>query len=257
MDWKRALRDRESRVRRFFDLLIIGLIILSLVTFAIETLPNLPQSAKRALHWFEIFTVTLFSIEYLMRIWIAKRKLSFIFSFFGIIDLLAILPFFLATGLNLDLRSIRALRLFRLVRLLKLARYSKAMQRFHRALGIAKEELVLFFGVALVLLYFAGVGIYYFEHQAQPDKFTSVFHGLWWALATLTTVGYGDVYPITAGGRFFTFLLLMISIGVFSVPAALLASTLSIARRDEEEWEAGKEKDARHQVGDKDHHDRS
>lgn len=99
---------------------------------------------------------------------------------------------------------------------------------------IAREELILFFGVALLLLYLTAVGIYYFEHEAQPDDFRSVFHGLWWALVTLTTVGYGDVVPITLGGRFFTFILLMIGLGIFSTPAGLLASALTMARQEDE-----------------------
>jgi voltage-gated potassium channel len=235
MEWKVALKDRHSRVRRWFDGAIIVLIILSLIAFAVETLPDLPGWAAQTLRVFEVLLVSLFTLEYAIRIWIAERKLGFIFSFFGIIDLLAILPFYVATGMNLDLRSLRAFRLIRLIRVLKLARYSRAVQRFHRALAIAREELVLFFCVAVIMLYLAATGIYHFEHAVQPENFKSVFHGLWWALVTLTTVGYGDAVPITFGGRFFTFVILMIGIGVFSVPAGLLASALSVARIEEEQ----------------------
>jgi voltage-gated potassium channel len=87
--------------------------------------------------------------------------------------------------------------------------------------------------VTIVLLYFAAVGIYYFENPAQPDAFVSVFHSLWWAVATLTTVGYGDVYPVTTGGRIFTFFILLIGLGIVSVPAGLVASALSKAREEE------------------------
>ena len=111
-----------------------------------------------------------------------------------------------------------------------MARYSKAIHRFHRAFLIAREEVVLFLVVALLLIYFSAVGIYYFENEAQPDKFASVFHSLWWSVATLTTVGYGDVYPITVGGRIFTAVVLIIGLGVVAVPAGLLASALSKAR---------------------------
>ena len=150
------------------------------------------------------------------------------FSFFGIIDLVSILPFYIAMGV--DLRTIRAFRLLRLFRALKLVRYSQAIQRFHQALKIAKEELILYFIVTLMLVYFSAVGIYFFENEAQPEKFQSVFHCLWWAVATLTTVGYGDVYPITVGGRFFTFIMLLLGLGIVAVPAGVVSSALQTAR---------------------------
>ena len=153
--------------------------------------------------------------------------------FFGLVDLVAILPFYIGTGV--DLRSIRAFRLLRLFRLLKLARYSRAMQRYHRAFIIAKEELVLFSVTALILFYLASVGIYHFEHVAQPEAFKSVFHSFWWAVTTLTTVGYGDAYPITLGGKIFTFFVLMIGLGFVAVPTGLFASALSAARSEEGE----------------------
>lgn len=162
----------------------------------------------------------------------ADNKLRFIFSFLGIIDLISILPFYFAIGI--DLRSIRAIRLFRLFRIFKLVRYNKAIQRFHHALVIAREEIILYLIMTLLLLYFASVGIYYFEHETQPDVFSSVFHSLWWAVATLTTVGYGDVYPITTGGRLFTFFILLIGLGIVSFPAGLVASALSRAHEMDE-----------------------
>lgn len=113
-------------------------------------------------------------------------------------------------------------------------RYSKAIQRFHRAFVIAREEIVLFLIVAAMMIFFAAVGIYYFEAEVQPDKFASIFHSLWWSVATLTTVGYGDVYPVTAGGKAFTGLVLIIGLGIVAVPAGLLASALSKARELEE-----------------------
>ena len=116
-----------------------------------------------------------------------------------------------------------------------MARYSKAIKRFHRAFLIAKEEIILFLIVAVMVMYFAAVGIYYFENEAQPKAFASVFHSLWWSVVTLTTVGYGDIYPITVGGRIFTFFVLIIGLGIVAVPAGLLASALSKARELEDE----------------------
>jgi voltage-gated potassium channel len=225
-------RDENGRASfGRFDFLIQFLIIVSLVDFAFETLPDLTQRTRRVLHCIEVFTIIVFTIEWIVRAAFSRPPKSYIFSFFGIVDLIAILPFYISTGI--DLRSIRAFRLLRLFRLLKLARYSKAMQRYHRAFIIAKEELVLFSITALILFYLSSVGIYYFEHVAQPEAFKSVFHSFWWAVTTLTTVGYGDAYPITLGGKIFTFFVLMIGLGFVAVPTGLFASALSTARSEE------------------------
>ncbi|MHC5135804.1 MAG: ion transporter, partial [Planctomycetota bacterium] len=174
---------------------------------------------------------SIFSIEYFLRVLVADKKIRFIFSFFGIIDLLAILPFYLRLGI--DLRSIRSIRMLRIFRMLKLARYSRAIHRLHRALNIIKQELVLFFATTCILLYLSAAGIYLFENTAQPEAFKSVFHSLWWATITLTTVGYGDIYPVTVGGKIFTFFVLMIGLGIVAVPTGLMASALSKAREEE------------------------
>ena len=122
--------------------------------------------------------------------------------------------------------------MLRVLRILKLAGYSKAMVGFGQALRNAKAQLVIFGFVALIVLYVAAAGIYYFEHQAQPQKFASMFHSFWWAVATLTTVGYGDVYPITAGGKVFTFVVLMWGLGLVAVPAGIIASSFSSLTRE-------------------------
>ncbi len=227
------VEQNDTRSGRIFDFVIQGLIVISLVTFSIETLPNHSPTTERWLYAIEVVIVSIFTAEYLLRLFLAKRKLAFVFSFFGIVDLLAIVPFYLASGV--DLRTIRAFRFLRLFRALKMVRYSKAIRRFHRAFVIAKEEIILFLAVTLLLLYFSAVGIYYFENEAQPDLFASVFHSLWWSVATLTTVGYGDIYPVTVGGKIFTFLVLLIGLGIVSVPAGLVASGLSKAREMEEQ----------------------
>ncbi|MEM8679547.1 MAG: ion transporter [Planctomycetota bacterium] len=213
--------------------MIQGLILLSLLAFSLDTLPNLSPTYRTYLRIFEIISVAIFTVEYLARFIVASPKSSFVFSFLGLVDLMAILPFYLSLGI--DLRSLRVFRLMRLFRLLKLARYSAAVQRFHRALLIAKEELVLFLFVAGSLIFVTAVGIYYFENQAQPEAFASVFHALWWSIVTLTTVGYGDVYPVTTGGKVFTFLMLLVGLGVVSVPAGIVATALSQARDVEQQ----------------------
>lgn len=228
---KTIIENNSTTHGRLFDLTVQLLIVVSIVGFSIETLPGLSPSVKQLLHGIEIVTVGIFTVEYILRIAVADHKLRFIISFYGVVDLLAILPFYVSTGL--DLRSIRALRFLRLFQALKLARYSKAIHRLQTAFALVKEEIILFLVVTAILLYLTAAGIYYFEHHLQPDAFSSIFHGLWWAVVTLTTVGYGDVYPVTTGGKIFAFFVLIIGLGIVAVPSGLMASALSEARNQE------------------------
>lgn len=222
---KSIVEINDNKKSRYFSFFIQGLILLSVITFSIETIPNLKPRTKVILQVVEWFSVIVFTLEYLLRIYVADRKLKFVFSFFGIIDLLAILPFYLSFGV--DLRSLRALRFLRLFRILKLVRYNRAMNHFTTAIKSAKEEIFLFIFITLILIYFSAVGIYYFENQAQPEHFSSIFDSLWWAIITLTTVGYGDVYPITVGGKVFTFFILMIGLGIVAIPTGIISSALT------------------------------
>lgn len=231
MSLKKIVEGTDTRAGRAFDLVIEGLILLSLVGFSLETLPNLSKEARFWLYVVEVVTVAIFTIEYGLRILVADHRLRFVFSFYGLVDLAAILPFYIAAGI--DLRSLRALRLFRVFRVFKLLRYTKAMQRFKDAILEIKEELVLYLIASALLLFLSSVGIYYFESEAQPHAFGSVFHCLWWAVITLTTVGYGDAYPVTVGGRIFTSFVLLLGIGFIAVPTGLFASALTEARRKE------------------------
>lgn len=157
--------------------------------------------------------------------------MKYIFSFYGIIDLVSILPFYLTV--SLDLRSLRAFRLLRLLRLFKAVRYMKAVERYKNAVYSIRSELLIFISATIFLIYLSSIGIYYFENTAQPEVFSSVFDCMWWSVATLTTVGYGDVYPITLGGRIFTFFILMIGLSVVAVPAGLFATALQNAHLEE------------------------
>nr|VFK39308.1 MAG: voltage-gated potassium channel [Candidatus Kentron sp. TC]VFK43904.1 MAG: voltage-gated potassium channel [Candidatus Kentron sp. TC]VFK55382.1 MAG: voltage-gated potassium channel [Candidatus Kentron sp. TC] len=229
---KRTIEEPNTSSGRIFAIFIQAIIVLSIISFSVGTLPGLSPSVIEGLVFFEIITVIIFTMEYLLRILVADNKPRFIFSFFGIVDLLAILPFYV-TMMGVDLRVIRALRLIQLIRILKLARYSRSVRRIHLAFRLIREDLALFFFVAIIVLYLSAVGIYYFERLAQPEVFQSVFHSLWWAVATLTTVGYGDAYPITAGGKLFTFFVLVIGLGIVAVPSGLVASALSRAKEME------------------------
>ena len=226
------VEDNTTKKGKYFDYFIQLIIVLSLISFSLETLPNISEEFRLVLEKFEFVSIIIFSIEYVLRVLVTKKPLRYIFSFYGIIDILAILPFYL--NRFLDLRFLRAFRVFRIFRALKLIRYNKALNRFSVAFKIVKEELVLFFIVILIMLFIVSAGIYSFENEAQPEIFKSVFHSGWWSIVTLTTVGYGDVYPITLGGKVFTFFVLMIGIGVVAVPAGLVGTALSKARELED-----------------------
>ena len=215
----------DTTAGRNFDLFIQFCIVISLVSFSLETIKNLSENTIIILNWIELATVTIFTVEYLLRIWLSTHRLSYIFSFFGLIDLIAILPFYMSSGV--DLRSIRVLRLMRLFRILKLANYSQALQTFQRAYNHIKAELTVFGVFSILILYISSLGIYIFENEAQLEQFGSIFDALWWSIVTLTTVGYGDAFPITVGGKIFTSLIVTIGLGVIAVPTGLFASALS------------------------------
>lgn len=228
---KLLIEQNDTKAGKAFAIIIQFLILLSIISFTIETIPDITQGWRDTLYYLEVISVVVFSIEYILRLIVADSKNRFMFSFFGMIDLLAILPFYLASGI--DLRSIRVFRLFRLIRLFKLFRYSKAIKRYKQAFTLIKTELAIFLSATLFLLYVASVGIYYFENPAQPEQFRSVFHCMWWAVATLTTIGYGDMYPITVGGKIFTSVIVIIGLGVVAVPTGLFASSLTKCIQDE------------------------
>jgi voltage-gated potassium channel len=244
MHWKEhvatALDGRHPGLGHYIELFLDAIIILSTVAMGVETLPDLPPSAVEALYAFEIFVIAVFTTEYVLRLLTTPRPLGYARSFFGVVDLLAIAPFYialLATGSGIDLRAIRALRLLRLARLFKLARYTAALDRFGVAWRAVKDEIIIFGITALVVLYVCALVIYQCEHDAQPDKFRSVFDAMWWAAVTLTTVGYGDIYPITFFGRLFTVFMLFIALGIIAVPTGLVASALVAIRHREDERE--------------------
>ena len=209
------------------------LVIVSVLSISIETMPGLSDRVLIAFAVMEVVITILFAIEYIWRIVTAENKWRYITSFYGIIDFIAIVPLFLM--FVVDLRAIRVFRIFRLMRVLKLAGHMKALKSFGEALNQSKEQLVVFFTVALIFLYLAAIGIYHFEHEAQPEKFQSVFHCLWWAVSTLTTVGYGDIYPITVGGKVFASLIVFLGIGIVAAPAGIIAAALTSTASDSDE----------------------
>lgn len=225
---RRIIEENDTKQGRLFDTLIQVLIFISILVYSIGTLPNLPPFWVHLLDLANTICYIVFTVEYFGRIYITNKKWKYIFSFYGIIDLIAIMPFLFAKQFDL-----RALRIFRIIRALKISKYNEAIERFAIVLRIIRPELMLFFILIGIFIFLSAAGIYYFENEAQPEQFASIFHSLWWAVVTLTTVGYGDVYPITIGGRVFTFIMLLIGLAIITIPTGLIASALSAARNME------------------------
>lgn len=215
--------DSNTKRGKAFDIFIQLLIIISIIAFSIETIPNLSEGQICILNYIEKITLYIFTLEYILRTILTKPFNNYTFSFFGIIDFLAVFPMYITTG-GVDLRTIRILRLFRLFRTFKLLKYSSALVRLRNAFKEVKNDLIVFFSGTFLLIYVASVGIYFFENTAQPENFKSIFDAMWWALITITTVGYGDIVPITTGGKIFTGLITLIGIALIAVPTGLLSS---------------------------------
>lgn len=215
-----------------FDTVVMSVIVGGLVLDAVVTLEGLGPRLSRPLALASKAVTSLFVIEYMLRLATAPKRWRYVTSFYGIVDLVAILP----TLLGLDLRALRAFRLFRLLRLLKITR-AKALNRFGKALWTVKDEGLIFLFTTALVLYLAAAGIHHFEHEAQPATFGSIPESFWWAVTSLTTVGYGDAYPVTAGGRMFTAVILLAGIAIVAAPAGLVATALRRAGEETKEDE--------------------
>ena len=227
------IQTQDNQSGFLFDLFIHVLIFLSLLAYAVETLPNLTPTELSYLNIFERVSVLIFSIEYLLRIYTSNKKMGYIFSFYGIIDLLAILPFYLLAAV--DARSLRVFRLFRIFRLFKFLRFNRAIKLLVKSFNRVKAEIIVFLFLTVVLIYLSSVVVYHFEFPAQPNKFQSIFHSMWWSVTTVTTIGYGDMYPITLWGKIFASFLSIVGIAIVAVPTGLLASSLTVVMEEERE----------------------
>ncbi len=219
---------------KFFDIFIMSLIVLSVTEVILESFEPIRESYGHILNEFEKWSVIIFSIEYLLRLFTAdlmypKKSipmavLSVMVSFYGIIDLAAILPFYLPLLITLDLRFVRILRLLRLFRILKLTRYNHSMELVIHVLKDKKAELGITVFVTFILMLLASAFMYFAEHEAQPNAFPNIVAAFWWAITTLTTVGYGDVYPITNSGKIIASFMAILGIAVVALPTGILSS---------------------------------
>lgn len=217
-----------------FDHSIEVLIVLNIAAVILESFSNIKTTYSHLFTTFELFSVIVFTEEYLLRVWTAdlrfpqktkmKARIAFIFSGMAIIDLLAILPFYVPLTLRIDLRVLRILRLTRILRVLKLGRYSKSLALIGRVLKRSKADLAVTLFITFLLLLLASSLMYFVENPAQPDKFPNIIASAWWTIITLTTVGYGDVYPITVIGKILGGIIALLGIGLVALPTGIISS---------------------------------
>ncbi len=235
----------NDKVSHIFDIVIISLIVINLITVIADTFA-LPPYAKKISKYIEIISIAVFTVEYILRLWTsdllrpnlnpAKARLKYFFSFMAIIDLLAIIPFYLPMFISIDLRVLRSLRIIRLFRIFKINRYTKALNTIGTVLKNKSSQLISSMFVVFLLILIASVIMYNVENKAQPDQFNNVFQAMWWAVATLTTVGYGDIYPVTVLGKILSAIIAVLGIGMVAVPSGIISAGFSevIDNNDEE-----------------------
>ncbi|MDQ1329517.1 MAG: Ion transporter [Candidatus Poribacteria bacterium] len=219
---------------RLFGIFIIALISLNVTAVIVETVEKIYKINPTFFHDFDKISVLIFTVEYVLRLWSCtsnsrfqkpiKGRIRFIFTPLAIVDLVSILPFYLPMVVLLDLRDIRALRIFRIFRLLKIGRYFESLKIIGTVFMKKKEELAITLLIVLVLLIIVSSLMYFVEYQAQPNTFSSIPMAMWWGVAALTTVGYGDVYPITPLGKFFGAIIAFLGIGIFALPTGILGA---------------------------------
>jgi voltage-gated potassium channel len=226
-----AENDPVAKTVEYFLLVLISLNVLAVI---LESVAGLFERYQPLFAIFEFVSVMIFTSEYILRVWsctVNERyrhplmgRLRFVLSPMALVDMLAIFPFYLPIIIPMDLRFLRAMRLFRIFRILKIGRYSDALQLLWAVIRRKKEELYITGIAVVILLVIASSVMYYIERDVQPETFSSIPGALWWGIVTLSTVGYGDVYPATILGKIIGTFVALLGIGMFALPAGIIGS---------------------------------
>jgi voltage-gated potassium channel len=225
--------EADTRAGKVFDICLLILIFLSIITVSLESVKSVELQYGNILYVFEWIITIIFSVEYLLRIYIVKKKFAYIFSFFGLIDLFAILPTYigiLISGAH-GLIVIRALRLLRVFRILKMTQYVYDSKYIISALRESRTKISVFLFTIILLVIIIGTAMYLIE--GEESGFSSIPESIYWAIVTLTTVGYGDIAPATALGRFLASLVMILGYGIIAVPTGIVTAEFSKSKRKE------------------------
>ena len=245
--------EAESRAGRLFDLVLLGLILLSVIAVALESVNSIDARYGDVLRLIEWGVTLLFSLEYLLRLWCVRRPWRYAFSFYGVIDLLAIIPTPLALlfpGAQ-AISALRALRLLRVFRVLHLSAFEQEADSLKEAFLASRTKITVFLLGVLILVVIIGSAAYFVEHREADTHFTSIPAGVYWAIVTLTTVGYGDITPHTATGKALSAFMMLMGYSLIIVPSSLLGAELARKTKRSSQHcpscaREGHEQDARH-----------
>lgn len=230
-NWKSRLHqiiyEADTREGKIFDLIIVWAIIFSIVLVMLESVKDLDAKYHTFFDVSEWVITILFTFEYVLRIISVKKPSSYIFSFYGIIDFLSTIPKYLSLfiGGAHALVALRALRLLRIFRILKLVRFVGATDNLGRALRASRYKIFVFISAVLIICVIIGTIMYLIE--GDPSGFTSIPRGIYWAIVTLTTVGYGDIAPHTSFGQFLASMVMILGYGIIAIPTGIISSEMT------------------------------
>ncbi|MBO7440063.1 MAG: ion transporter [Bacteroidales bacterium] len=228
-------KNESNKLSKGFNYFLMALIILSVGEMALETDDNIFLPYREYFNIFDFFTVMVFSVEYAIRIMTAhldpenrgktrwQSIRSYVFSFAGLVDLISILPFYL-TFTNIDLRVLRMIRLLRFFRVFKITRYNDSMKLVVDVIKDKSSEIGVIMGLIIIIMIISSFIMFYAEHEAQPEQFPNVLGCLWWAVVTMTTIGYGDVYPVTMVGKIVGSTMALLGIGLVAMPTGIISA---------------------------------
>jgi len=246
------IRDdgKGGSVNSIISSTIMFIIIISVILVILETFEGFSSGVKQTFYYIEMIAVIIFTIEYLLRIWVApykypemssfRARIKYIRSPMAVIDILAVIPFYLPLLIPMNLMALRALRLLRLLRLLKMNRYTNGLSSIAQVLHRKGPQLLSSMFAVLLLMIIASLIVHAVEYEAQPDAFSNAFSGLWWAMATLTTVGYGDIYPVTVLGKLVGAIIALLGIGLIAIPTGIISAGFMENMTEEKESEGAK-----------------